>query len=134
MSIENSHYPKGRINPEAYSLEHIAPQTQTEEWKHVIAEDDHHSYVHSLGNLTLTAYNSEYSNKSFDVKKNCENGFKEDKLHLNKWLCDKTTWTVDHIKQRTDSLAEELCEVFKLPETNILLNEKSEQTVLMSAK
>lgn len=118
LSIENAHYPKGRINPKKYSKEHICPQTLDNGWEHFFSPEDHHDYVHSLGNLTLTAYNSEYSNLSFKEKKLMENGFKDDKLYLNKCICSYTTWTVDSIKQRTELLADELCNIFAIPENS----------------
>ena len=134
LRIENYHYPKGRINPKSYSKEHICPQTLDNGWEHFFNEEDHHDYVHSLGNLTLTAYNSEYSNLSFAEKKNMENGFLDDKLYLSKCICEYTTWTVDSIKQRTNLLAEELCEIFSIPVINLPVEDKINQSILVGGK
>ena len=134
LSIENHHYPKGRINPDEYSTEHICPQTLGNGWEHFFNEEDHHDYVHSLGNLTLTAYNSEYSNLSFKEKKMMENGFKEDKLYLNQCICSYHSWTVDSIQQRTAILAEELCEIFSIPANNLPVTDKGNQSILVGGK
>ena len=132
--IENCHYPKGRINFKSYSIEHICPQTLANDWEHFFSPEDHHDYVHSLGNLTLTAYNSEYSNLSFKEKKMMENGFKDDKLYLNKCICEYTTWTVDSIRQRTELLAKELCEIFKIPANNLSVSNNGNQSILIGGK
>ena len=132
MSIENYHYPKGRINFRNYSLEHICPQTLDNDWEHFFDEYDHHNFVHSLGNLTLTAYNSEYSNLPFKDKKEMKNGFQDDKLYLNKGICEYTSWTVDSIKQRTESLAKELCEIFEIPTSKLPIDDSNmNQSVLI---
>ncbi len=67
-----------RVYTHEYTIEHIMPQTltedteDTEEWKKDLGEnfqEIHNKYLHTIGNLTLTGYNSEYSNKSFQEKK-----------------------------------------------------------------
>ncbi|GAA8457644.1 hypothetical protein KKKH21_07980 [Helicobacter pylori] len=65
---------KERVYTHEYTIEHIMPQTlteDTEEWKRDLGEnfkEIHNKYLHTIGNLTLTGYNSEYSNKSFQKK------------------------------------------------------------------
>ncbi|WP_405286474.1 DUF262 domain-containing protein [Methanobrevibacter sp.] len=134
ISIENHHYPKGRINPKQYTKEHICPQTLDNGWEHFFTKEDHHDYVHSLGNLTLTAYNSEYSNLPFEDKKTMKNGFEDDKLYLNKCICSYTSWTVDSIKQRTELMAGELCEIFNIPKNTLIDESSTNQSILVGGK
>ncbi len=71
------------------SVEHIMPQTLTPVWIKELGddfEDIHKTWVHRLANLTLTGYNSKYSNSSFDEKLNMRNGFKESHFYLNEWI------------------------------------------------
>ncbi|GAA8167910.1 hypothetical protein HpKG12_13890 [Helicobacter pylori] len=67
------------------------PQTLTEEWEKDLGQDYeriHTQYLHTIGNLTLTGYNPEYSNKSFQEKQGMEKGFKDSPLRLNQGLRD----------------------------------------------
>ena len=76
-------------------------------------------YVHTLGNLTITGYNSTLSNRPFEDKKNHKDsngnyiGYKNG-LNLNADVCDKEMWTLDIIKKRTDRLVKETLDIFKL--------------------
>ncbi|GAA9667067.1 DUF262 and DUF1524 domain-containing protein [Helicobacter pylori] len=86
--LENSD-PKESVNTKGLTIEHIMPQTLTEEWKRDLGEnfqEIHDKYLHTIGNLTLTGYNSKYGNKSFQKKRNMEKGFKNSPLKLNKDL------------------------------------------------
>ncbi|GAA9450168.1 hypothetical protein BTM440_07880 [Helicobacter pylori] len=63
---------KERVYTHEYTTEHIMPQTLTEEWERDLGEnfqEIHNKYLNTIGNLTLTGYNSKYSNKSFQEKK-----------------------------------------------------------------
>ena len=67
------------------SIEHIMPQKLSPEWKSALganAQSVHKTWLDRLGNLTLTAYNSKYSNSSFEEKCNMEKGFNESGLRL----------------------------------------------------
>ncbi|GAA7050060.1 hypothetical protein ID0181_09300 [Helicobacter pylori] len=71
---------KERVYIHEYTIEHIMPQTLESEWKKDLGQDYeriHAQYLHTIGNLTLTGYNSEYNNKSFQEKRSMENGFKQ---------------------------------------------------------
>ncbi len=72
-----------------YTLEHIMPQKLTGEWKTSLGPDHEHihdEYLSSLGNLTLTGYNLEYSNHPFAHKRDTEGGFRQSPLKLNRNL------------------------------------------------
>lgn len=85
-----------QIDDGTLTIEHIMPQTLTEEWKEALGmgwELTHTKYVDTLGNLTLSAYNSDYSNLSFLKKKNMPGkGFIHSKLQLNKYLKKLEKW------------------------------------------
>ena len=116
--IENSFYPNGHISLKnelsKYSIEHIMPQTLNKDWQ-FIDEITHKSFVHSLGNLTLTAYNSKLSNKSFKEKLEMDKGFKADRLCLNKSVAVYNHWNEDTIAKRTEMMADVMVELWQYP-------------------
>jgi hypothetical protein len=111
-----------------WTVEHILPQGENIpiEWVDMIANGDKElannirkKYVHKLGNLTLTGYNSNLSNLSLIKKQERKNnegkyiGFKNG-LMLNELVKDTSTWTKENIEQRTDELVEKAIVIFKL--------------------
>ena len=100
------------------TIEHIMPQTLNQKWRNDLGEDFQHIhsfYLHSIGNLTLTAYNSEYSNLSFNEKKHIKNGFLESRLFLNSSLKDIERWNKEAIVQRGEMLAKRGLQIWKYP-------------------
>ncbi|MES1022907.1 DUF262 domain-containing protein [Gloeocapsa sp. BRSZ] len=104
-SIE-AYLTKEHVNPDNLSLEHIMPQKLNAQWNTVLGTNHsniHTKWLHTLGNLTLTAYNSELSNKSY-----------EDKLHylrtsnitLNQYFKSIDRWNEEAIRNRADFLAD----------------------------
>ncbi|MGI9461647.1 MAG: DUF262 domain-containing protein [Alphaproteobacteria bacterium] len=111
------------VNNNNISTEHILPQKIPvgSQWEKDFGKnegDDHIEYCYKLGNMTLTGYNSEYSNNEFSEKKSCENGFDKSPLALNSFLkqCDK--WTKQEIDKRTAELAEKLAKLIFPRESN----------------
>jgi len=105
-SIEESFGHKEQVRPENLSIEHVMPQTLTDWWKKHLGDDwanTHESWLHTLGNLTLTAYNSEISNAEFEVKKN---RFKDSHLEINKYFQAKECWGRKEIEERAQYLAD----------------------------
>ncbi len=93
-----------RVYTHEYTTEHIMPQTLTEEWERDLGENFqaiHDKYLHTIGNLTLTGYNSEYSNKSFQEKQGMEKGFKDSPLRLNQGLRDLESFGEEEIKKKS---------------------------------
>ncbi len=93
-----------------YSIEHIMPVdiAQTTEWQNMLGEnwmEDHEVWLHRLGNLTLTAYNSRYSNRPFEKKKTIEGGFRHSAVRLNEDVRDQAQWTITEIENRGNRLA-----------------------------
>lgn len=111
-----------------WTIEHIFPEGVNipDKWVEMIANGDkelaqtyREEYVHKIGNLTISGFNSTLSNKSFVDKRDITNkkgnyiGYKNG-LEINKPLADKDNWTVEDIKSRTTTLVTELIEMFKL--------------------
>jgi len=65
----------------------------------------HPKYLDTLGNLTLTGYNPEYSNRTFIEKRNMEKGFKESGLKINRDLANLDKWEERQIIKRAESLS-----------------------------
>ena len=100
-----------------YSIEHIMPQeiSEVREWQEMLGEDwekSHATYRHRLGNLTLTAYNSTYSNRPFEKKKDILGGFRQSAVRLNRDVADQERWTVEEIVARGDRLAKRALEIW----------------------
>ena len=105
-SIEESFQHKEQVSFDKLSIEHIMPQTLNKWWKEHLGESGeitHELLVHSLGNLTLTAYNSDLSNHDFLAKKT---QFKNSHLELNKYFDHKIYWRKEDIEERAVYLAE----------------------------
>lgn len=115
------------------SIEHVMPQTlASKEWQNMLGDDFeriHRDYLHTLANLTLTGYNSEYSNRPYLEKMNLEVkdkksgevrkvGFADSKLPLNEWIAKHDTWNEETLKERRKWWIKSLKKVWPLPTTN----------------
>ncbi|WP_066389501.1 DUF262 and DUF1524 domain-containing protein [Helicobacter himalayensis] len=114
---------KEKVSINAYSFEHIMPQSidNSREWQKELGQDwqeIHEKYLHTLGNLTLTGYNSEYSNAPFKKKQNMKGGFKQSPLRLNQGLKNIESWNEESIKQRTEELAKDALQIWTYPEVD----------------
>ncbi len=112
---------KETISVANYTVEHIMPQTLTPEWKKALGDDwqrIHGELLHTSGNLTLTAYNPEMSNKTFTEKKAIKGGFDSSPLSLNASLQNITVWNEDAIRTRAKELAQTFIKVFPSVEDN----------------
>ena len=72
-------------------------------------------YLHTLGNLTLTGYNSEMGNKSFAEKLNSANGFKHSHLRLNQFVASCEVWNKQTIRRRTNLLTDLILQIWPYP-------------------
>ncbi|GHQ76684.1 hypothetical protein VN0405_10640 [Helicobacter pylori] len=111
---------KERVYTHEYTTEHIMPQklTEEEEWKKDLGEnfqEIHDKYLHTIGNLTLTGYNSDYSNKSFQEKRDMEGGFKDSPLRLNQDLKNLESFGEEEIKKRANDLADLALKIWTYP-------------------
>ena len=115
-----NHGRKERVLVQDYTIEHIMPQNENvsvawrtelgEDWKRV-----HDQYLHTLGNLTLTGYNSEYSDRAFSDKRDMEGGFRESPLKLNEGLGVCAHWNETSIKERAERLSKRAIKIWQSP-------------------
>lgn len=114
-----------------YSIEHIMPQHLTPAWRTVLGDDYeqiHEEWLHRIANLTLTAYNSKYSNNPFEDKKTMKNGFEESGLRMNQWIAKKNQWSLAELEERSQYLMNKALEIWKFPETDFKPAEKQMDT------
>ncbi|HEV7485320.1 MAG TPA: DUF262 and DUF1524 domain-containing protein [Thermoanaerobaculia bacterium] len=117
--LEN-HGRKERVPVDEYTIEHILPQNPDlsaawrkelgEEWQRVQQQ-----WLHTLGNLTLTGYNAEYSDRPFSEKRDMTGGFKQSPLKLNAGLGEIETWNEGAIQARAGRLADHALSVWTAP-------------------
>ncbi|OOQ04166.1 hypothetical protein B0X51_08200, partial [Helicobacter pylori] len=115
--LENSNT-KEPVNTQKCNIEHIMPQTLTPEWQKDLGENFeaiHEKYLHTIGNLTLTGYNPEYSNKPFQEKRDMENGFKQSPLRLNQSLKDLESFGEKEIEKRASDLVDWALKIWTYP-------------------
>ncbi len=106
------------VDTQECTIEHIMPQTLTKEWKRDLGENFkaiHEKYLHTIGNLTLTGYNPEYSNNSFQEKRDMEKGFKQSPLRLNQSLKDPEPFDEKKIEKRANDLADFALKIWTYP-------------------
>lgn len=110
-----------------YSIEHIMPQHLTPTWVSDLGEDYeqiHELWLHRIANLTLTAYNSKYSNSSFAEKKSMENGFDDSGIRMNTYISKKDKWTLAELEERNDYLIGRSLTIWEIPATEFKPAEK----------
>ncbi len=109
---------KEPVNTKECTIEHIMPQTLTKEWKKDLGgnfQAIHDKYLHTIGNLTLTGYNQEYSNNSFQEKRDMEKGFKQSPLKLNQSLKGLDFFGEEEIEKRANDLADFALKIWTYP-------------------
>lgn len=121
--MEN-HGRKERIAVDEYTIEHILPQNEnlSAAWRTALGpewERVQQTWLHTLGNLTLTRYNSEYSDHAFTEKRDMPGGFRVSPLSLNAGLGQLEEWNEDAIKTRAGELANLALEVWSAPKLEL---------------
>lgn len=118
-----------------FSVEHIMPQTLTEAWiaeldvDQVTATETHKKWVHTIANLTVTAYNSELSNAPFEKKK--EKVFNEGGIQLNEFIRQQPKWNEEKLKERRDLLVADALNLWDYPATDYVPKVPLDQQVLL---
>jgi len=117
--LEN-HGRKERVVVDEYTIEHILPQNPElpAAWRQVLGDDwqrVQQQWLHTLGNLTLTGYNAEYSDRAFADKRDMKGGFAESPLKLNAGLGQLDAWNEATIQARAGRLAEQALTVWTAP-------------------
>lgn len=114
-----------------YTVEHVMPQTLSATWKEELGENYQEVYdkwINRLANLTLTGYNSQYSNRPFNDKKNAEKGFKDSHLHINAMIAECDSWTEKELIKRNIMLKDKALQLWSYPQSDfapeVAVNEK----------
>ncbi len=98
------------------TIEHIMPQTLEDSWKVELGEhfsEIHKTYLHNIGNLILTEFNSEIGNKSFEEKKR---KLSTSSLNYRLDVINRNTWNEDSIKEHQTNMVKWFLSTFPLPE------------------
>lgn len=110
----------GHCDDGIYSIEHIMPQHLTPAWVKSLGydyEQIHETWLHRIANLTLTAYNSKYSNSTFEEKKSMKNGFEDSGIRMNTYIAKKDKWTLAELEERNQYLMGRALEIWAAPTT-----------------
>lgn len=110
--IEKSYNHKEPVSFENLTIEHIMPQTLSEWWQDYLGQDWEETrefYLHTIGNLTLTAYNTELSNDEYPTKRQT---LIDSHLEINKYFTNIQKWTKEEIEKRSELLAEKATEIW----------------------
>jgi uncharacterized protein with ParB-like and HNH nuclease domain/predicted transport protein len=112
---------KELVSVNEYTIEHIMPQNEnlSTVWRQELGsgwQQIQQTWLHTLGNLTLTGYNIEYSDKPFQEKCDMEGGFKVSPIRLNQDVRQCAHWNEDTIKARAARLAKDAINVWKAPD------------------
>lgn len=115
-----SHGRKERVYVEGYTIEHVMPQNERlslawqqelgPNWKEIQSR-----YLHTIGNLTLTGYNSELSDRPFQEKRAMDGGFAQSPIQLNWSLGKLAHWNKEEIEKRANALANIAIQVWPRP-------------------
>ena len=125
----------GNIEKGVLTIEHIMPQTLTTAWKQALGEDweaIQEKWLHTISNLTLTGYNSNYSNKTFQEKKTMKNGFIDSGIRLNHFVAQFDKWDEEELGLRKAKLSEMALEIWEYPVTSFVPEQKEDDIVSLS--
>lgn len=103
-----------------YTIEHIMPQHLTPVWMKSLGDDYEEIYetwLHRIANLTLTGYNSKYSNAPFEEKRDMNNGFADSHLHINQWIAHQKQWGLAELEERSRLLTEQALTIWPQPQS-----------------
>ena len=101
---------KEKIDTANFTIEHVMPQNEDlcAEWQTMLGAEwkaVQQTWLHRLGNITLTGYNSEYRDHSFADKKTVKDGFNDSPLRLNKFIREQLSWSAVEMEKRGQDLA-----------------------------
>ena len=125
----------GGLASQDLSIEHIMPQTLSDAWKKALgpnSEELHSKWKNRIGNLTITAYNSTYSNSAFQTKLTMENGFRDTAYRLNNYVCKQDEWGFEQIEERTTQLAHRALELWPMITSTHEARTKQQETIPLS--
>ena len=125
----------GYLENNSLSIEHIMPQTLTPAWREALGENYaaiHELWLHTIANLTLTGYNSNYSNRPFAEKKTMDHGFIKSGLRLNQYIAQFDQWTETELKERNEHLMKKALEIWPYPSTNFAPEQKEDEELSLA--
>lgn len=123
-----------RIEDGKYTIEHIMPQTLTPAWKAALGDEwneIHSVWMNRLANLTLTAYNSSYSNNPFIEKRDAENGFRNSGIRMNQIIAQKERWALAELEERNGYMVTKALDIWGYPSTEYKPEEKQLDSVTL---
>lgn len=116
------------LDNNTYTIEHIMPQHLTPAWIEKLginASVIHATWLHRLANLTLTGYNPNLSNKTFEEKLNAEKGgYRTSGLRMNQKIAEKDSWGLDELEERNGEMLALAQKIWAYPETSFIPAEK----------
>lgn len=107
-----------QLTEKEITIEHIMPQTLSSNWKAALGDDwerIHQQYLHTMANITLTGYNSQYSNLAFKDKRDMDKGFNDSAFRLNNFVKNCEKWTEDELKIRQKELLKIFMKLWPMP-------------------
>ena len=119
-----------------FSVEHVMPQTLSAQWKKSLGDDwerIHEEWLHKMANLTLTAYNSDYSNRLFEQKRDMEDGFKASGFRMNQWIAQQDVWGEAQMKEREKMLEEQFILLWPYPTTSYVPKKAMPETAALDS-
>ncbi|MGC5629770.1 GmrSD restriction endonuclease domain-containing protein [Georgenia sp. Z1344] len=137
--LEESFGSKEPVDMKRLSIEHVMPQSLSDEWRADLSQwlsveeihAFHESKVHAIGNLTLTGYNSELSNDEF-ARKRVE--LARSGLRLNQLIGAHETWGPNEIERRASAIADAIIEIWPGPVEALVDDGSSEELWLTVAE
>jgi predicted transport protein len=124
-----------QVNTAGFSIEHIMPQNDRlhESWRQMLGEnwkEVQQTWLHRLGNLTLTGYNSTYSDRPFEEKQTIDNGFRDTPIRLSRELRDLSAWTLEEMRSRGERLAARALKIWPALNADVTVIREMERQVL----
>lgn len=107
------------LNFEELTIEHIMPQTLNKSWRDMLGSnyvEAYEKYLHTLGNLSVTGYNSKYSNESFERKKELLKECRTNVIRLNESILNSSKWGVAEIEERAEKISNIILTIYSYPE------------------
>ncbi|MGK0366608.1 MAG: hypothetical protein ACI85O_003683 [Saprospiraceae bacterium] len=128
---------------ENITIEHIFPQTPSDEWKNTLPTEEIFTFneklVNTIANLTLSGNNSALSNKSFSEKKvmnvnGGEQGYKYSRLWLNRYLSEIEEWNIEKYDERLELINERFLSIWSYPSVEIPSDESAVEQNIFDAE
>lgn len=122
----------GRLDSGEYTIEHIMPQKLTPAWTSELgqdAENIHGEWLHTLANLTLTAYNSKYSNAPFNEKKTMADGYLQSGIRMTQWIAQKEHWGLPELEERCKYLTQQAASLWPYADSSYTPPQKQYEEV-----